>query len=191
MLTTSKGSYDLIMVNPPRTQGATLSAWKPPEVTSSAWAAQSTTSVRLSFSPHRMCARYAPPAAEAPEEPMPLHGLMPFLILISMPKSAPHLLRTSAAAMLTEFDSGSVGMESEPGPETSDMTMPEGIFLPSMMSYGSSSEIPKMSKPAPMLEVVAGAAILIHSPVIGSLVPAPPYHEILDKFAYARALSHF
>lgn len=90
-------------MNPPSTQGATLSAWNPPDVTFSAWAAQSTTSVRESFSPQRIWARYAPPAADAPEDPIPLQGLMPFLILISIPKSASHLLRTSAAAMLTEL----------------------------------------------------------------------------------------
>ena len=134
MLMTSKGSYDLMMVNPPSTQGATLSAWNPPDVTSSACAAQSTSSVRFSFSPHRMCARYAPPAAEAPDEPIPLHGLIPFFILISIPKSASHLLRTSAAAIPTELEDGSRGMESDPGPETSVMTIPDSIFLPSMMS---------------------------------------------------------
>ena len=81
-----------------------------------------------------MWARNAPPAAEAPDEPMPLQGLMPFLILISMPKSASHLLRTSMAAMLTEFCSGSVGMPSDPGPVTSEITIPDSIFLPSIMS---------------------------------------------------------
>ena len=81
-----------------------------------------------------MCARKAPPAADAPDEPMPLHGRIPFLILISRPKSASHLLSTSAAAMLTEFCSGSVGMLSEPGPVTSVITIPDSVFLPSMMS---------------------------------------------------------
>ena len=65
---------------------------------------------------------------------MPLHGLMPFLILISMPKSAPALFSTSAAAMVTEFSAGSFGMPSLPGPEISLMTNPFSIFLPSMMS---------------------------------------------------------
>ena len=74
---TSNGSYERMMVNPPRIQGATLSAWNPPDVTFSACAAHSTTSVGDSFSPVRTCARYAPPAAEAPEEPIPLPGLMP------------------------------------------------------------------------------------------------------------------
>ena len=97
---------------------------------------------------------------------MPLQGRIPFLILISMPKSASHLLRTSAAAMLTEFCSGSVGMLSDPGPVISEMTIPESIFLPSMMSKGSFSASPNTSNPAPMLEVVAGAAILIHSSAI-------------------------
>ena len=65
---------------------------------------------------------------------MPLHGRMPFLILISIPNSASHLLRTSFAAILTEFWSGSVGIPSDPGPETSEITIPDSIFLPSMMS---------------------------------------------------------
>ena len=119
--------------------------------------------MRLSFSPHRMWARNAPPAADAPDDPIPLQGRIPFLILISMPNSASHLLSTSLAAMPTEFWSGSVGMPSDPGPETSEMTIPDSIFLPSMMSKGSFSASPNTSKPAPMLDVVAGAAILIHS----------------------------
>ncbi len=159
------------MVNPPRTQGATLSAWNPPDVTSSALAAHRTTSVGVSFSPQRIWARYAPPAADAPEEPIPLQGLMPFLILSSIPKSAPHLRRTSAAAIPTEFFSGSVGMLSEPGPLTSDMTMPDSILLPSIVSKGSFRANPNTSKPAPMLEVVAGAATRIHSSVIFFMRP--------------------
>ena len=144
-------------MNPPRIHGATLSAWKPPDVTSSACAAHNTTSVGVSFSPVSTWARYAPPAADAPDEPIPLHGLIPFLILISIPKSEPVLFNTSVAAIPTEFLVGSVGMPSLPGPEISVILIPESIFLPSIVSNGSSSANPNMSNPAPMFDVVAGA----------------------------------
>ena len=65
------------------------------------------------------------------------------------------------------FFSGSVVILSAPGPSMLLMTMPEGILRPSTMSYGSWKARPKVSKPAPMLEVVAGAAIFTHSLLIG------------------------
>ena len=99
----------------------------------------------------------AAPAADAPDEPIPLHGLIPFLILISIPKSEPVLFNTSVAAIPTEFLVGSVGMPSLPGPEISVILIPESIFLPSIVSNGSSSANPNMSNPAPMFDVVAGA----------------------------------
>ena len=123
-----------MMVNPPRMQGATLSAWMEPEVYPSAAAAHMMTSFMESFSPVRTCARYAPPAADAPDDPIPEQGRIPLVILTSRPKSAPALLRTSAAAMVTEFLAGSRVMLSDPGPCMSEMTIPDGIFLPSIMS---------------------------------------------------------
>ena len=155
------------MVNPPRIHGATLSACMVPEVYPSAAAAQRMTSLRLSFSPVSTYPRYAPPAAEAPEEPIPLPGRIPLVIFTSTPKSAPAFLRTSFRAMVTEFFSGSLVIFSAPGPSMLLMTMPEGILRPSTMSYGSWKARPKVSKPAPMLEVVAGAAIFTHSLLIG------------------------
>ncbi len=174
---TSNGWFDLIAVNPPRTQGATLSAWNPPDVTDSAVAAHTTTSSSESFSPVITWARYAPPAADAPEEPIPLHGLIPFVIFSSIPKSALVLFRTSAAAILTEFFSGSYGIDSEPGPLISVILRPDSIFLPSMMSQGPSNASPKVSNPAPTLADVAGAAILNHSSLIWSRVPAHAYKK--------------
>ena len=86
------------MVKPPNNEGATLSACKVPDEACSPLAAQIASSLNGNGQSSNRLAANAPPAAEAPEDPIPLQGRTPFLIVSSRPKSAWTFLSTSIAA---------------------------------------------------------------------------------------------
>ncbi len=86
------------MVKPPMSDGPQLSACMLPDDASSPLAAAQSSLDMGSGLSRNWLAAYAPPAAPAPEDPMPLHGRMPFLMIMLSPKSALPISSTLAAA---------------------------------------------------------------------------------------------
>src|SRR5262245_4657406 len=148
------GSIPCTSTQPPYSEGATLSAWRPATTASARSAAPRISSLAREPASAASAAS-APATAEAALPPIPPARGRPFSTRSASPPGAPSRRSTAPAAIAAVLRSGSVGMR---GSEIETTTTPR----PSTRRAATRSPLPvnaspRQSKPGPRFEVEPGA----------------------------------